>query len=212
MSVAVLPAVLVLTDRVAAAEAGHDLVDVVAGCAGHDVAVVFREKDLPRQDRAALATTVADAARVAGVPMIVASDPGLASLVAASGVHLAAVDARPTGWDGWVGRSCHDRTELARALAEGDDYVTLSPIYESPGKPGYGPALGPDGLGELTAGIELPVYALAGISASRAGACVAAGAHGVAVQGAVMTAPDPGVEVGRLAAAVHEARIHEVQR
>jgi thiamine-phosphate pyrophosphorylase len=204
--------VLVLTDRRAAAEAGHDLTEIVEGCAGLDVAVVVREKDLPGDDRAVLAAAVAGAARRAGVPLIVASDPELGARVAAAGVHLAAVDALPSRRQGWVGRSCHDAIELARAEADGVDYVTLSPIFETPGKPGYGPALGTDGLRELAAGTDRAVYALAGITAARAGACVAAGAHGVAVQGAVMAAPDPAAEAGRLVAAVHEARARVVGR
>jgi thiamine-phosphate pyrophosphorylase len=202
-----LPAVLVLTDRVAADGAGHDLADVVSACAGLDVGVVLREKDLARPDRAVLATAVADAARGAAVPLIVASDPRLASLVGAAGVHLASVDPQPSGWEGWIGRSCHDEVELLAARSAGADYVTLSPVFETPSKPGYGPALGPEGLRRLAAAAPaVRVYALAGVTAARVAVCVGAGAHGVAVQGAVMTASDPATEVARLAAAVHEAR------
>jgi thiamine-phosphate pyrophosphorylase len=206
VSTSPLPAVLVLTDRRAAAAAGHALTHVVAACTGLDVAVVVREKDLPGPARAVLAAEVADAARAAGVALVVASDELLAAQVGARGLHLAATDAMPVGWDGWVGRSCHDHNELGGATADGVDYVTVSPVYETSSKPGYGPALGTDGLRRLASGSTVPVYALAGVDADTAGACVAAGAYGVAVQGAVMGAPDPGDVVARTAAAVHAAR------
>jgi len=98
-----------------------------------------------------------------------------------------------------LGRSCHDAAELAHATGEGCDYVTLSPVFPSPSKPGYGPALGPDRFGALCARAGLPVYALGGITtAAQAAACRAAGAHGVAVMGAVMRADDPAAAVKEL--------------
>jgi thiamine-phosphate pyrophosphorylase len=91
-----------------------------------------------------------------------------------------------------VGRSCHDADELA-ALSD-EDYVTLSPIYPTATKPGYGPALGPEGAAALRPAV--PWLALGGIdSPERAAACARAGAAGVAVLGAVMRAVDPAATV-----------------
>src|SRR5512134_2049318 len=90
--VARLPAVLVLTDRRMAAAAGHSLPGLVASLAGLDAAVVLREKDLPLEERAALAREVADGARQAGVLILVSSSAELALRVGADGVHLAAAD------------------------------------------------------------------------------------------------------------------------
>jgi thiamine-phosphate pyrophosphorylase len=87
---------------------------------------------------------------------------------------------------------CHGAAELAAAAAEGAAYATVSPVYPSRSKPGYGPPLGPAGLRDLCAGAGLPVYALGGIeTADQAAECRAAGAAGVAVMGAVMRAADP---------------------
>ena len=75
-------------------------------------------------------------------------------------------------------------------------------------KPGYGPPLGFDGLRALTrVAAPLPVYALGGLDASRAAACRAAGAAGVAVMGALMGAADPAAEVAGLLAAWHHAPV-----
>ncbi|GIF46122.1 thiamine-phosphate pyrophosphorylase [Asanoa ferruginea] len=106
-----------------------------------------------------------------------------------SAVHLAAREPFPTARPALVGRSCHDAAEVAAAAAEGCDYVTVSPVYLSASKPGYGPPLGPPGLAALTRNAP-PVYALGGVSPAEAAACRAAGAYGVAVMGAVMRDPD----------------------
>lgn len=111
--------------------------------------------------------------------------------------HLAAA-ARPVD-RAVFGRSCHNAAELAAAQAEGAAHVTLSPVYATASKPGYGPALGPARLAELCAKAVVPVYALGGVdSPARVRECLAAGAHGVAVMGAVMRARDPGAAAARL--------------
>jgi thiamine-phosphate pyrophosphorylase len=140
---------------------------------------------------------VADAA--AGAELIVASDPELARHLGASTVHLAAADPWPDSFA--TGRSCHDAAELADAAARGAAYATLSPIFESPSKPGYGPALGPDALRDA----PLPVLALGGVDPTNAAACLAAGAAGVAVMGGVMGADDPEAAVRDLLTALEGA-------
>src|SRR5690606_28216583 len=103
-----LPALLVLTDR-HQLPAGRSLVDQVARCvAGGARAVVLREKDLPCDERAALAATLAREVHAAGGMLLVASDPTLP----ADGVHLAARDPAPGHQPGLVGRSCHSVADL----------------------------------------------------------------------------------------------------
>lgn len=193
---------VVLTDRAQAAIAGHDLLDVVTAAAGAGAdLVVLREKDLPAGERAALAEQVAGALRGDPTRLAIASDPGLAAAVGASGVHLAAAD-EPGGSEprpALVGRSCHDRHEVeaARLGVWAADYVTVSPVFPTASKPGHGPALGVDAaLGLVPDG--LPAYALGGIDAGTAASCLAAGFAGVAVMGAVMGAPDPDRATGEL--------------
>ena len=95
-----------------------------------------------------------------------------------------------------VGRSCHG---VPRLLVE--HYVTLSPIYPTETKPGYGPALGAKRAAQLAG--DTPWLALGGVDeARRVAECVAAGASGVAVLGAVMRADDPERVVRQLASEV----------
>jgi thiamine-phosphate pyrophosphorylase len=86
---------------------------------------------------------------------------------------------------------------VSAARDEGCDYVTVSPVFPTPSKPGYGPPLGLAGLARLT-GSAPPVYALGGIRPGDAPGCLAAGAHGVAVMGPAMR--DPRIVVDYLAA------------
>ncbi len=173
------------------------LVDVVAAAvAGGARSVVLREKDLPRPGRLALASALrALLAPVGGRLIVAGPDP-----LGGTAVHLATADPTPEGVI-FVGRSCHDAGELARLSTE--DYATLSPVFATDSKPGYGPALGLSGLAALARGSRTPVLALGGVGcAEDAARCVAAGAAGVAVMGAVMRAPDPAAVVAALVAEV----------
>jgi thiamine-phosphate pyrophosphorylase len=193
------PELLVLTDRRMAADAGHDLAEVIAAAVDAGApAVVLREKDLPAAERHDLAVRLR-AATAGAAALIVAGDPALARAVGADGVHLAAADPWPGDSAAGlrVGRSCHTPGELtATAMGGVAAYATFSPVFATASKPAYGPALGIDGLAagcRAVAGVGSPlaVYALGGIGPAQAGACLAAGAAGVAVMGAVMRADDP---------------------
>ncbi|OJF10596.1 thiamine phosphate synthase [Couchioplanes caeruleus] len=179
--------VVVLTDRRLAA---GRLVEVVrAAVRGGAAWVILRDKDLPYGERAALAAelrTVAGPERL----IVAGADP-----LGGNAVHLSAVDDRPSGV-ALVGRSWHGTEELSDV-----DYVTLSPIFPTETKPGYGPALGAERAATLAG--ERPWLALGGVdSAERAAACGRAGAAGVAVMGAIMRADDPERTTRMLAEAV----------
>ncbi|MFD4324513.1 thiamine phosphate synthase [Nocardioides sp. NPDC058538] len=199
-----LPRLLVLTDR-SQLPLGRSLVATMAACAEAGLThVVLRELDEPLEHRAKLAELLAGL----GLNVIAAHTP----LPAAVGLHLPASAScntsfvgllalserpdRPTNSVLHLGRSCHSPTDVATAAEEGFDYAMLSPYALTESKPGYGPPLGP----EAFAGLPLPTYALGGITPANAAAAVAAGAHGVAVMGAVMRAEEPAAVVRDLLA------------
>jgi thiamine-phosphate pyrophosphorylase len=190
--------VVVVTDR---HQATAPLPDVLAAAvAGGARWVLMREKDLPRPKRAALAAQLRTVLAPAGGRLVVAGPDPLGG----DAVHLAATDPVLTSPEQpvLVGRSCHDAPELERLTTE--DYVTLSPVFASASKPGYGPPLGPAGLRTLCARTDRPVLALGGIETpAQVAACVSAGAVGVAVMGTVMRAADPAAVVAELCDAVH---------
>jgi thiamine monophosphate synthase len=173
---------IVLTDRrMAARIAGRPLLDVVKSALdGGARTFLLREKDLPRHERLELAVSM----RALGADVIVAGPDPLGG----DAVHLSSNDlftlARLTG------RSCHDEAGVMTSI---EDYVTLSPIFLTSSKPGYGPALGTH---ILSVRASRPIVALGGVDdAAKAAACREAGAAGVAVMGAVMRAADPAAVV-----------------
>ncbi|WP_433127330.1 thiamine phosphate synthase [Micromonospora sp. CA-240977] len=190
--------VVVLTDRLVARGA---LDKVVAGVVAGGVRwVVLRERDLPRVERAALAADLrAILADVGGTLVVAGPDP-----LGGDAVHLPAAGPYPPPTHGVVGRSCHHRTELNRLTTE--HYATVSPVWPTKTKPGYGPPLEPDGLRKLVESSPVPVLALGGVETpEQVTACVRAGAAGVAVLGALMRAADPCAAAAALTSAYVEA-------
>lgn len=156
----------------------------------------LRDKDLPDADRLALARALVLRARPWGARVTLHGDPALAREAGVDGVHLAA-DGDPAaarallGLRALVGQSLHDSGSgeaLERARGQ-VDYVTLSPVFPSASKPGYGPCLGAAGLRRWT-DRGVPVLGLGGIDRPDAvAACRSAGAAGVAVMGPAMRGP-----------------------
>lgn len=195
-----LSPLLVLTDR-RLLPPGRALAEQVsAAVEGGARAVVLREKDLPRPERRRLAGALLPILHARGGRLLVASDAALADEVGADGVHLAAADPTPGRRDGGgiVGRSTHTVDELVTAQRERIGYATCSPVFATRSKPGYGPALGLEGLAARCRRVLVPVYALGGITAAHVAGCRRAGAAGVAVMGEVMRAADPAATVRSL--------------
>ena len=180
-----LPRVLLMTDRSQLPE-GRTLEDTITRCVDAGLeAVIVRELDLPDEQREQLVERIA----ATGITTISARH----WFPSAAGVHLSAVqtglDSRPAPFHG---RSCHNVEEVRRAVGGGASYFTISPVADTLSKPGYGPAIGAEGVRRTAelAGVA-HVFALGGIDVGNAAAMRAAGAHGVAVMGAVMRAEDP---------------------
>ena len=179
-----LPRLMLLTDR-SQLRLGRGLAGTVEECVAAGLRrVVVREHDLER----AAWTALVD--RLLEVPCLEVLTSRRAH-PRAHGLHLAAHQ-RPTSQR--YGRSCHDAGALDRAATEGARWATLSPYAASASKPGHRP---PVDRG-LLAGAPLPTYALGGITAQSARSALEAGAHGVAVMGAVMRAEDPAGETAGL--------------
>jgi len=100
--------------------------------------IQLREKDLPPDELLALARELV----LLGPKLIVNSNADVAIQAGADGVHLPWGAPFPAGTGLRVGLSCHSVAEVRRAASLGASYVLLSPIFPSPSKPGYGPALG----------------------------------------------------------------------
>jgi len=158
---------------------------------GGEFSLILREKDLPSRRRRELA---AELDRCLPQVELIVADPDWP--VAAC--HLSANFPQPVPRPRLVGRSIH-RDDRPGPV----DYVTYSPIYATVSKPGYGPAEGEPGLRSACRRLPVPVYALGGVeTAEQVTAIRRAGAHGVAVMGAIMRADDPASIVRRLSRAL----------
>jgi thiamine-phosphate pyrophosphorylase len=196
------PPVLLITDR---QQAGRRLELVVAGALrGGCRWLSLREKDLPAEEQVALALELGRLAAPLGARVMLHGDPSIARAAGLCAVHLPTRGdvraARATlGPTAWVSVSAHGGDELEAAAAAGADAVTLSPVFASASKPGYGPALGLEMLAESARRNLVPIIALGGIAdAGRLRSCLEAGAAGVAVMGVMMRAADPAATMAEL--------------
>lgn len=95
----------------------------------------------------------------------------------AHGLPTAMVRARvPPGF--LLGRSCHTCAEIVGAA--GADFVVFGPVFATPSKAAYGPALGLEALQRACRKSACSVLALGGIDQERVADCLQAGAAGVA--------------------------------
>jgi thiamine-phosphate pyrophosphorylase len=150
--------------------------------------VLLRDKDLPRDERAALARSLRDETRAAGAALVVAADVALAAEVGADGAHLPSDRAdelmrarSQLGPTTWLSIACHAPDEVARAARHGASAALLSPIFQSPGK---GSPIGIAALREarrlLPLGASCALVALGGVDRENAKLCLDEGADGVA--------------------------------
>jgi thiamine-phosphate pyrophosphorylase len=149
---------------------------------GRDVALLLRDRALPEDEYAVRVAALLPVCRRAGALLLVHGSAEMARLTGADGVHL------PEGADvgaaravlregAWIGASRHDAAGVERAARAGADYVTLGPVFATPGK---GEPMGLDVFAAIARSSAVPVVALGGVTARNAGACVAAGAAAVA--------------------------------
>jgi len=114
-----------------------------------------------------------------------------AQAIAVNGIHLTSRDMmamtqRPQGKElgfneapYWVSASCHTLTELKHAEAVGVDFVVLSPILPTETHPEAEP-LGWQTFAELVSQVNLPVYALGGLSSHHLEQTQLLGGQGIA--------------------------------
>ena len=123
-----------------------------------------------------------------GTTFVVNDDVDAALELGADGVHLGQSDegaARARARGLLLGRSA---TSFDQAVAAAADYLGVGPIWPTPSKDDADPPLGLGELERICAAVSVPVIAIGGIDASNAGACIRAGAAGVAV---IRAATDP---------------------
>ena len=199
------PPLLLITDR---QQARGDICAIAeaafsAGCRW----LSLREKDLPQAQQVELLRELLDRAQQFRAKVTLHGDPALAQQARAHGVHLSAgSDAiaarRVLGKNALIGLSVHGVEEARNVDVKRVDYVIAGPVFETQSKPGYGPALGPEGLALIAKACPVPVVAIGGIDPQNASECRLAGGAGIAVMGGIMRAENPAEVVAQLIGAL----------
>jgi thiamine-phosphate pyrophosphorylase len=204
------PLLCLVTDR---RTARSPLIECVAAAVAAGVDwVQVREKDLEGGALLALCEEIADAVRRvrSEVRVLVNRRCDVALAARLDGVHLGFDAAPPArarellGGEFLLGASTHAAGELDAASREALSYAQLAPVFAPLSKAATGPALG---LAVLRDAARSPLLLLAqgGIDASNAADCIRAGAAGVCVTGAILSASDPGTAAAALRGAIDAA-------
>jgi len=159
-------------------------------------AVQLREKDLETRSLLRMAYTLRELTSGYGAKLFINDRVDVALAVDADGVHLggesmpAYAARKAAGAAILIGVSAHSIEEAKKAEAEGADFITFGPIFETPSKMKYGHPLGPGLLGEAREKISIPFFAIGGIKKERVGSVLAYGATGIALISAILGSED----------------------
>ena len=120
----------------------------------------------------------------------------------ADGVHLGKNDMpvdkarRVLGEEFIIGGTANTFEDIERLASQGADYIGCGPFRFTTTKKNLAPVLGIEGYRDIIenmrrAGIDIPVVAIGGITASDIDDILATGVKGIAVSGSVLTAENP---------------------
>ena len=192
-----------ITDRLGCA--GRPPMNVIEDALKGGVkAVQLREKDLSPRDLYELAVDIRCLSHRYGAKMLVNDRIDIAMAVGADGVHLGERSISPEvarkllGEERLIGVSCHDAESALAAWQGGADFITLGPVFFTPSKAEFGKPLGLSVLEEVARLVKIPVFAIGGIKPMNVREALSAGAWGIAVISAILSADDPRQEAESL--------------
>lgn len=178
---------------------GVDTISAVRAALSAGAPVIQVRPDDRDTDRAAydLALHVADLCARYHAICLVNDLLHVALAVGAHGAHVGADDLpvdvarRILGPDAVLGGTCRDPDAARAAQRAGATYLGVGPAHPSYTKDGLPEPLGAEGIRAVAEAVDVPVIAIGGITPERVPALLAAGAHGVAVIGAISRTADP---------------------
>ncbi|HAA03755.1 MAG TPA: thiamine phosphate synthase [Syntrophobacteraceae bacterium] len=191
----------------------RSLIEVVAAAIRGGVTMVqYRDKNASTRVMAETASGLVSLCHRMGAMFVVNDRIDVALAVDADGVHLGQDDMpvatarRLLGPNKLLGVSVHNRDEIRQAEHDGADHVSLSPVFATATKADHQPPLDLEGVRTLSRTSHLPVIAIGGIHAGNAADVIRAGARGICVVSAIISAPDPERAALDLCRTVAEAR------
>ena len=157
--------------------------------------IQLREKDMPLDDLLSLAIILRQMTERYGARLFINDRLDIALMVDADGVQLPEKGLPPNEVKAryphlLVGVSTHSLESAKKAETDGADFVTFSPIFETPSKKEYGPPQGLEKLQSVAGAVNIPVIALGGIDLQKIPSVLKHGAFGVALIRGIWNSPD----------------------
>jgi len=174
--------------------------------------IQLRDKEMSTRQLVETARKIKELTDEASIPLIINDRLDVALAVDADGVHVgqddmpAALARQLIGPHKILGVSASTLEEALQAEREEANYVSASPVFTTPTKPDAPPPTGLEGLRAIVEAVNLPVIAIGGIDEKNATEVMEAGAQGVAVISAVVSAPDIAAAARRLRETLETAR------
>jgi thiamine-phosphate pyrophosphorylase len=160
-------------------------------------AIQLREKDLSGKDLFRLAYKTRELCGRYGAQLFINDRIDVALAVDAAGVQLGKTSipietARALlGRQKLIGYSAHSLRESQTAQQSGTDFILFGPVYFTASKAPYGTPQGLEAVKKIVKKITVPVYAIGGIKFDNIVDVRSAGARGVAVISAIISAQNP---------------------
>ncbi len=146
------------------------------------------------------------------VPLIINDRLDIALAVNADGLHLGqsdlpcAVARKILGKDKIIGLSIESVEQSLHLASEPIDYIAYSPVFATNTKEDISSPLGLGGVNKISASANLPGVAIGGINEANADKVIGAGADGIAVVSAIMSADNPKLASKSLRGIVEKAK------
>lgn len=176
---------------------GRDTLEVVqAALAGGATIIQLREKHWPARKLVEVGKEIRKLTLKAGAGFIVNDRLDIALALEADGVHVGQEDlpvnvARSLLGPGKIlGVSVGSVEEAIEAVAQGADYLGVGSIFATTSKADAGPPVGVELIRRIKEKVNVPIVGIGGITLSNAAQVIEAGADGVAVISAVVSADD----------------------
>lgn len=165
--------------------------------AGGVTCVQLREKDCGTREFIEEARAIKPVLNLNKIPLIINDRLDVAMAVGADGVHLGQSDMRINdarkivGKSLLIGISAESADDAVQAEKDGADYIGVSPVFTTQTKTDTAPPLGLEGVTAIRRLVNIPIVGIGGINHLNAASVMSAGADGIAVVSAIVSADDP---------------------
>lgn len=177
---------------------GRPLIHIVEEAIKGGVTLVqLREKECSSREFYELAIALKKLLTPYQIPLIINDRLDIALACDAEGLHIGQSDLpysvarKLLGKEKIIGLSVENMEDVIEANLLDVDYIGISPVFNTTTKTDTATALGLEGVQEITRLSKHPSVGIGGINRSNAGDIIQAGADGISVVSAIVSAEDP---------------------